>query len=110
MANNTVKNSPTIRGTVRETIITPVDEKYFESELRRVDSTIANVARSQEKFEKEVFKRFDKMDSDIKNLRSEVNMRFSEMNARFNEMNDRLWWIMGVMIVSILIPIITKYF
>ncbi|MDR1623028.1 MAG: hypothetical protein LBS00_11695 [Synergistaceae bacterium] len=132
MANDATTVSPTVRGTIRETLITPVDEKRFESELRRVDSNIAGASRSQEKFETEVFRRFntidtrfekidarfERMDAQIdarfERMETQINARFERMDAqidaRFREVNNRLWWIMGAIIVSILIPLMLKYF
>ncbi|MDR1622786.1 MAG: hypothetical protein LBS00_10470 [Synergistaceae bacterium] len=123
-----------------------MDEKRFESELRRVDSNIAGASRSQEKFETEVFRRFniidghfEKIDTRFEKMEAQIDVRFkkvdarfekmeaqidtrfekvdedikdlrNEVNARFKETNDRLWWIMGAIIVSILIPLMLKYF
>ncbi|MDR1620778.1 MAG: hypothetical protein LBS00_00210 [Synergistaceae bacterium] len=117
MANSAATALPTIRGTIRETLITPVDEKRLESELRRVDSNIAGVSRSHEKFEAEVFKRFDMIDARFEKIDArfeKVDARFERMEAqidiRFQEVNNRLWWIMGAIIVSTLIPLMLKYF
>jgi hypothetical protein len=160
----------------------PVDEKIFTSELRRIDSDIANMKKSQEKFESRTEKaigdlrvdmnrrfekmdaRFDKLDArfgklentvearfeklentvearfgklestvdarfeKLENsvdarfgkLENSVNTRFEKVDAHFDkvdtaiydlrkEMHDRLWWVFGAIILSVLVPVILKY-
>ncbi|MDR2175593.1 MAG: hypothetical protein LBO82_06615 [Synergistaceae bacterium] len=168
MANGTAAAEiAATRGIQRETFpvsITPVDEKLFESEIRRTDAAVSEEKRNREKFETRIEKavdnmrgdmntRFEKTDSEIKDLRGEmytrfdkmeksvdsrfdkmeksVNSRFDEMeksvNSRFDKMensvalrfekmdgeikrlDNRLWWIFGAIVFSILLPIAMKY-
>jgi hypothetical protein len=123
--------------------ITPVDERRFDTESRRLTSEIENIKKSQEKsetrvekkldelkqdmntrfektdaqingFRREVDTRFEKIDTQINEFHREVNTRFEKIDGQFNEfrkeMNDRLWWIMGAVVFSILLPVALKYF
>jgi peptidoglycan hydrolase CwlO-like protein len=137
MANDTTTATLAARGTQRETFtipITPVDEKRFESEIRRTDAAVSDEKKNREKFETRIEKavgdlrgemnaRFDKMDTrfgkvddefkrvrgEIKDLYGEMNTRFdkmdSTMNAHFEKMDSRLWWVVGTIILSIWLPI-----
>ncbi|MDR1378248.1 MAG: hypothetical protein LBJ36_04280 [Synergistaceae bacterium] len=137
MLNDTATTASTASRTQRETFsatITPVDEKRFESEIRRTDAAVSDEKKNREKFETRIEKniydlrgemkdlRSDMKDlrSDMKDLRDEMNLRFEktdrdmkdlrgEMNTRMNRLDDRLWWIFGAVLISILLPIVMKY-
>ena len=156
--------------TRRETFsapITPVDEKRFESELRRIDAAVSEEKKAREKFETRIEKsindlrgemnsRFDKMEKSVdtrfdkieksvdtrfEKMEKNVDARFNEVNARFEKvdgesrdlrgemkdlrgemkdlrgdvnvrmdrLDDRLWWIFGAVIISILLPVVMKF-
>jgi chromosome segregation ATPase len=148
MANGTAAVPPATRRTQRETLfipITPVDERRFESEMRRIDATVSDEKMNREKSGTQIEKsvndlrgemkdlrvemnsRFEKVDGEIKNLRGEMkdlrgemNSRFEkvdgeiknlrvELNTRVDRLDDRLWWIFGAVVLSILLPIVMKY-
>jgi hypothetical protein len=124
MANGVTTPNPTKRDTPREFVpptFTAVDERRFESEIKRIDTTLADERKNREKFETEVFRRFDKVDtrfektdSNIKELRGEMNARFEKVDARFEELrkdgNSHFMWMMGFLVGAVLIPIALQYF
>jgi uncharacterized coiled-coil DUF342 family protein len=80
MANETA----VARGTGRETIsvpITPVDERRFESEIRRIDTSGADEKKNREKFETRIEKAVSELRGDVKDLRGEIKDLRGEMNA-----------------------------
>ena len=74
----------------------PIDDKLFGSEVRRMDSDISNVKKSQEKFETKTEKSIDAPRRDIHDLRQETRSQTDRLDARF-------WWLMGAVTVSILV-------
>ncbi|MDR2175075.1 MAG: apolipoprotein A1/A4/E family protein [Synergistaceae bacterium] len=74
-----------------------VDSRFDEME-KSVDSRFDKVDSRFDKMEKSVDLRFEKVDIEIGNLRGEVK-----------RLDDRLWWILGAVILSILIPIAMRY-
>jgi peptidoglycan hydrolase CwlO-like protein len=123
MANDTAAAAPATRGTARETIsapITPVDERRFESEIRRIDTSGADEKKNREKFETRIEKAVSDLRDDVKDLRGEIkdlrgemNAEFKnlrgEVNARIDRLDARMWWVFGAVILSILFPIAMKY-
>jgi septal ring factor EnvC (AmiA/AmiB activator) len=124
MESGVATPNPITRNTQREVLpptFTAVDEKRFESEIKRIDATIAedkkNLTRIEkavndlrgemntrfDKMEKSIDSRFAKTDSDIKDLRGEINELRRESNSHF-------LWMMGVLVVAVLIPIALQYF
>jgi DNA anti-recombination protein RmuC len=151
--------------------ITPVDEKRFESELRRMDAAVSEEKKAREKFEtrieksindlrgemnsrfdkmeksvdtrfdkieksvdtrfdkmekgvdtrfdkmektvdarfNEVNARFEKVDGEIRDLRGEMKDLRGDVNVRMDRLDDRLWWIFGAVIISILLPVVMKF-
>jgi predicted nuclease with TOPRIM domain len=103
MESGVTTPNPITRNTQREVLpprFTAVDEKRFESEIKRIDTTLADERKNREKFESEVLKRFekvdarfDKTDNNIKDLRSEINTRFEKMeksiDSRFDKVDAR---------------------
>ncbi|MDR1623001.1 MAG: hypothetical protein LBS00_11555 [Synergistaceae bacterium] len=131
MANGVTTSSPTARSVPREILpptFTAVEEKRFESEIRRIDTTLAGERKNREKFEIEVLKRFDKVDvrfekvdSNIRDLRSEMNarfesvyLRFEKVDAKFDKLADKMdsyfRWMMGLLVGATLIPIALQFF
>ncbi|MDR1741230.1 MAG: hypothetical protein LBR38_05210 [Synergistaceae bacterium] len=112
--------------------ITPVDEKRFEAEVRRLDSDIGAVKTAQEKLEARVEKKLDVMHDEIKELKDDVKELKSELKSGvkelrkelkgdikdlrtelkgdINRLEARLWWLFGAIMVSILVPIALQYF
>ncbi|MDR1732362.1 MAG: hypothetical protein LBR61_09765 [Synergistaceae bacterium] len=96
-----------------------VEEKVFNSEIRRIDADLSGTKKSQEKFEAEVFRRFDKVDAQFDKVDAQfgrvyaqfdrVDARIDKLEARIDRVDDRLWWIFGAVILSILVPILLKY-
>ena len=97
---------------------TAVDERHFESEIKRIDTTLADEKKNREKFEtrieksvndlrNEVNARFDKMEEN-------VDSRFEKMDGKINELrresNTHFMWMMSLLIGAILIPIALQYF
>jgi uncharacterized protein YpuA (DUF1002 family) len=127
MESDTITAASIASGTQRETFsvsVTPVDEKRFESEIRRTDAVVAEEKKSREKFETQIEKavndlhvemnsRFEKMEKNIdtrfEKMEKSIDTRFEKVDARFDRMDDRLWWIFGAVVISILIPLVTKY-
>jgi hypothetical protein len=105
--------SPIARKAPRE-ILPPtfiaVDERRFESEIRRIDTTLADERKNREKFEIEVFRRFDKVDSRFE----KVDVRFEKVDVKFDKLNDKMdshfRWMMGFLVGAVLIPIALQYF
>jgi hypothetical protein len=105
------------RNTQREVLpltFTAVDEKRFESEIKRIDATLTDERKNREKFESEVLKRFDKVDVRFDKLEKSVDVRFERMEGQINELrregNSHFLWMMGVLVVAVLIPIALQYF
>jgi hypothetical protein len=59
----------------REELTMPIDDKLFNSEVRRLDSDISNVKKSQEKFETKVETAIYDLRQDMKDLRAEFNVK-----------------------------------
>ncbi|MDR1648852.1 MAG: hypothetical protein LBR71_01205 [Synergistaceae bacterium] len=59
-----------------------VDERRFESEIKRIDTTLADERKNREKFE-------TRIEKSVNDLRGEMNTRFDNMeksvNARFDK-------------------------
>ncbi|MDR1510591.1 MAG: hypothetical protein LBS53_13250 [Synergistaceae bacterium] len=145
-------------------LITPVDERRFDSENKKLTSEIENVKKSQEKFETRIEKKFDeqrqdmnirlekvdarfarlthdmnagfekvdvrferlihdmnarfeKVDARFERLIQDMNTRFEKVDARFDKIdarfegiNNRLWWVFSTVILSILAPVVLKFF
>ncbi|MDR2137845.1 MAG: hypothetical protein LBO68_06105 [Synergistaceae bacterium] len=84
MANGTT--AAAVRGTQRETVsisVIPLDERRFESEIRRVDTTVSEEKKGREKFETRIEKAVNDLRGEMKDLRG-------EMNARFEKVNDKI--------------------
>jgi hypothetical protein len=66
----------------------PVDNKLFNSEVKRLDSEISGMKKSQEKYETDILKRFDRVD-----------IKFDKMDARFEKleakMDSNFRWLIG---------------
>ncbi|MDR2175224.1 MAG: hypothetical protein LBO82_04720 [Synergistaceae bacterium] len=102
MTNVTV--APAVRGTQREILsvpVTPVDEKRFESEIRRIETAGSEEKKGREKFETRIEKAVNDLRGEMKDLRSEMYVRFEktddeikglrgEVNARFEKLNDKI--------------------
>jgi DNA repair exonuclease SbcCD ATPase subunit len=118
-----------------------VDEKRFESEIRRIDTVAADEKKNREKFETRIEKtisnlrddmverfekvdarfekvdarfdkvdaRFEKVDARFEKVESEIKYLRSEMNGRMDRLDDRLWWIFGAVVLSILVPVVLRY-
>jgi hypothetical protein len=127
--------NPTARNAPREILpptFTAVDERRFESEIRRIDTTLADERKNREKFETEVFRRFDKVDARFENLEKSIDSRFEKVDVRFenleksidarfekvdvkfDRLNDKMdshfRWMMGFLVGAVLIPIALQYF
>jgi peptidoglycan hydrolase CwlO-like protein len=144
MAHNTAATTLAIHEKEREAFsgsIMPVDEKRFESEIRRIDAAISDENKNHEKFETKVEKSNNDLRGDMKDLRGEIKdlrgdmkdlhgeikdlrgeMRGEmkdlrgeikdlrdEMNTRIGHLDDRLWWLFGAIVLSILLPLAMKY-
>jgi uncharacterized coiled-coil DUF342 family protein len=148
MADDTAAVAPGARGTGREPVfvpITPVDERRFESEIRRIDTSGADEKKNREKFETRIEKAVSdlsgelkdlrgevkdlrnevkdlrgemyaefkdlrgEMYAEFKNLRGEVNTRMEQLGNRIDKLGEHIWWVFGVVILSILLPIVMKY-
>jgi ribosome-associated translation inhibitor RaiA len=86
IASGTTATAPATRGTGRENFLaplTPVDEKRFESEIRRMDATISEEKKNREKFETRIEKA-------VNDLRGEVNTRFDNMEKSVDTRFDKL--------------------
>jgi predicted transcriptional regulator len=142
MANGTAVPPLTERRTSREPIsvsVIPVDEKRFESEIRRIDTVFSEERKNREKFETRIEKavndlrgdmnsRFDKMEKSVDarfekidarfekiDARFEkIDVRFEKIDVRFEKMNDKMdshfKWMMGFLVGAVLIPIALQYF
>jgi peptidoglycan hydrolase CwlO-like protein len=128
MANGVTTSNSAVRNTPREFLpptFTAVDERRFESEIRRIDTTLADERKNREKFETRIEKsvndlrgemnaqfekvdaRFEKVESDIKDLRNDMNARFEKV---VDKMDSHFMWMMGFLVGAILIPIALQYF
>jgi DNA anti-recombination protein RmuC len=153
---STLPTTPATRGTQRETFsvsVTPVDEKRFEGEMRRMDAALSEEKKNREKFETRIEKtmndlrvemnvRFDKIDARFEKMENNIDARFEKMennmdarfekaeknvdarfekvekniderfdkaDSRMSRLEDRLWWIFGAIILSILLPLAREY-
>ena len=121
MANGT--SAPAARETERKSFSAPmvfVDEKRFESEIRRIDASFSEEKKNREKFETRIEKaifdlrgevnaKFDKVDTRLERVECEIKDLRTETSARMDRLEDRLWWIFGAVILSILVPVLLKY-
>jgi polyhydroxyalkanoate synthesis regulator phasin len=87
----------------------PVEEKIFTSEIKRLDSDIANAKKSQEKFETKIEKAVDDLRRDMREGFAKVDARIDRLDSRIDKLDSRLWWLMGAVMVSILVPIALKF-
>jgi hypothetical protein len=117
MANGVTTPNPAKRDTPREFVpptFTAVDERRFESEIKRIDTTLADERKNREKFETEVFRRFDKVDTRFEKTDSNIKELRGEMYAGFDKLNDKIdshfRWMMGFLVGAVLIPIALQYF
>ncbi|MDR1623245.1 MAG: hypothetical protein LBS00_12840 [Synergistaceae bacterium] len=119
------------KGSVSVQII-PVDEKRFEAENRRLDTEIGNAKKTQEKFETRTEKKIDELKEDIAQVRTELKQvrtelkediaqvrielkqDISRLDAKFDdlrkEVGNRMWWLFGAVVLSILVPVALQYF
>jgi predicted nucleic acid-binding Zn-ribbon protein len=91
MANGISTAAPAARGTGRESFsvsITPVDEKRFESEIRRLDTSGADEKKNREKFETRIEKAVFDLHDEMKDLRGEMKGMRGEMKDLRGEMKD----------------------
>jgi hypothetical protein len=97
-----------------------IERDVFRSEIKRIDSEISQLKKNQEKNSSDVLKRFDKMEHGIglrfekvdacfDKLEHSIDQRLEKVDVRLNRFDDRLWWIFGAILISILLPIIMKY-
>ena len=124
MESGVTTPNPITRNTQREVLpltFTAVDEKRFESEIKRIDTTLTDERKNREKFESEVLKRFDKVDvrfdkvdARFDKLEKSIDSRFEKVDAKFDKMNDKMdshfRWMIGFLVSAILIPIALQYF
>jgi hypothetical protein len=132
MANGVTTPNPAKRDTPREFVpptFTAVDERRFENEIKRIDTTLADERKNREKFETRIEKsvndlrgemnaRFDKLetsvDSRFDKMETSVDSRFEKTDSNIRElrgeMNSHFMWMMGVLVVAILVPIALQYF
>ncbi|MDR1650129.1 MAG: hypothetical protein LBR71_07690 [Synergistaceae bacterium] len=82
MANGAEVMAPVVREFLPP-VFTAVDEKRFESEIKRIDTTLADERKNREKFE-------TRIEKSVNDLRGEINTRFDRMektvDARFDKM------------------------
>jgi chromosome segregation ATPase len=111
MESDTITATSTARGTQRETFsvsVTPVDEKRFESEIRRINVVISEEKKSREKFETQTEKavndlrremisrfekvdsRFEKVDARFDRMEKSIDVRFEKVDARFDRMEKSI--------------------
>jgi ribosome-associated translation inhibitor RaiA len=120
MANDTATTQAG-RGTRRETVsipVTPVDERRFESEIRRMDTMISDEKKNREKFETRIEKAVNDLRIDTNarfdKLEKSIDSRFEKVDSRFEKLNDKLdshfKWMMGFLVGAVLIPIALQYF
>jgi hypothetical protein len=86
MATNSAMTTSATRGTGRETFslpVTPVDEKRFESEMRRTDAAVSEEKKNREKFE-------TRTEKAINDLHGEMNARFEKVDARFEKLENKI--------------------
>ncbi|MDR1979366.1 MAG: hypothetical protein LBQ42_11595 [Synergistaceae bacterium] len=60
------------------------------------------IEKSLEDLKQDMNKRFEKTDKAVDGLREDIK-------DLHKEMNDRLWWLFGAIVLSILVPVILKY-
>lgn len=101
----------------------PVEEKTFSSEVKRFDSEIANIKKSHDKFETKVEKAIDDLRQDMRDGFAKVDARIDRLDARIDRLDaridkidgridridGRLWWLMGAIVISILMPVALKF-
>jgi hypothetical protein len=79
----------------RGVITMPVEDKLFNSEIKRLDSDIANSKKSQEKFETRTEKVIGELRQDVNELRQEMHQDFGELRK---EMSSNFRWMIGTYI------------
>jgi DNA anti-recombination protein RmuC len=86
MANGVTIPNPTAGHTPREVLpptFTAVDERRFESEIRRIDTTLADERKNREKFETRIEKA-------VNDLRGDMNAQFNKMEKNVDARFDRM--------------------
>jgi hypothetical protein len=73
----------------------PVDDKLFNSEVKRLDSDIKNANKSQEKFETKVESAIYDLRRDMKDMRQETTLRFERIEVK---MDSNFRWLIGTYI------------
>ena len=132
MANGVTTPNPTAGHAPREVLpptFTAVDERRFESEIRRIDTTLADERKNREKFETRIEKavndlrsdmnaQFNKMEKSVDTrfdrLEKSVDARFEKVDVKFDQLNDKMdshfRWMLSFLVGAILIPIALQYF
>ena len=83
MANGT--SAPAARETEQKSFsatVVSVDEKRFESEIRRGDASFSEEKKNREKFETRIEKA-------ISDLRGEMNTKFDKVDAKFDKIDAK---------------------
>ncbi|GHS93757.1 hypothetical protein AGMMS50276_04960 [Synergistales bacterium] len=97
-----------------------IPERVFNSEMKRVDSTLVGIEKTLDK----IGARLDKMEAKIEGVRSELSAdikevrfglsdkfdeRFDKVNARVDRVEALLWGILSTVVVSIIAQIALRY-
>jgi hypothetical protein len=97
MTNDTAGTTSATRGTGHETVsllVTPVDEKRFESEMRRTDAAVSEEKKNREKFETRIEKAVNdlrgEMNSRFDRMEKSVGTRFEKVDAHFEKLENKI--------------------
>ncbi|MDR1650138.1 MAG: hypothetical protein LBR71_07740 [Synergistaceae bacterium] len=85
MMNDITATASATRETRRESfsvLAASVDEKRFESEIRRIDTAVSDEKKNREKFE-------TRIEKTVNDLRGDMNARFDKVDAHFDKVDAR---------------------
>jgi hypothetical protein len=120
MANGTAAVTSATRGTGREPVsapVTPVDEKRFESEIRRTDAAVSEERRNREKFETRIEKAVHdlrgEMNTGFKDLRDEMHGEMKDLRGDMKDLRGDIGanfrWLIGTYI-SVMVAILAAFY
>ena len=112
--------------------IVPLDERIFETEVRRLDSKIDSIEKSQEKSKTWMEEKFAILQDNIVQVRVELKQDIAQVRTELGQVrtelkqdivqvrtelkediarvSNRIWWVFGAVVLSILVPIALQYF
>ncbi|QIV96487.1 hypothetical protein EDC55_1326 [Allofrancisella inopinata] len=81
-------------------------DKKFNEFKTDVDKRFGEFDKKINEFKTDVDKKFGEFDKKINEFKTDVDRRFIEVDKRFDRLTSLLYWIVGIGITSIALPIV----